>query len=93
MTGKYYKTKRDIPPTAPSQSNILFESANTDYISKKMWEKFVSSKFYAEMYKDKSGYTTKEVDDKHISVMFLTNEGLRTYTKFRDEQLKEAIWK
>ena len=71
MTGKYYKTKRDIPPTAPSQSNILFESANTDYISKKMWEKFVSSKFYAEMYKDKSGYTTKEVDDKHISVLFL----------------------
>lgn len=48
MTGKYYKTKRDIPPTAPSQSNLLFESANTDYISKKMWEKFVSSKFYEE---------------------------------------------
>ena len=45
------------------------------------------------MYKDKSGYITKEVDDKHISVMFLTNDGLRTYTKFRDEQMKETIWK
>tara|TARA_Y100001935_G_C17306212_1_gene512478 strand:+ start:1538 stop:1813 length:276 start_codon:yes stop_codon:yes gene_type:complete len=89
MTGKYYKTKKDIPPTAPSQSNLLFELANTDYISKNMWEKFVASKFYADMYKDKLGYTTKEVDDDHISVLFLTNEGLRTYTKF----INSKVWR
>ena len=82
MTGKYYKTKRDIPPTAPSQSNMLFKSANTDYISRKMWAKFVSSKFYAEMYKNKSGFITKEVDKDHISVLFLTEDGLRKYTEF-----------
>ena len=60
MTGKkYYKTKRDIPPTAPSQSD-LFGSVDTDHIPKNMWEKFIHSKFYGEMYKDKSGYITKE---------------------------------
>jgi len=92
MTGKYYKTKRDIPPTAPSQSD-LFGSVDTDHIPRKMWVKFIGSKFYREMYKDKSGFITKEVDNKHISVTFLTNEGLKTYTKFRNEQLKEAVWK
>ena len=52
-----------------------------------MWEKFIHSKFYGEMYKDKSGYITKEVDDKHISVIFLTNDGLKTFTKFRNSQI------
>ena len=86
MTRKYYKTKRDIPPTAPSQSD-LFGSVDTDHIPKKMWEKFIHSKFYGEMYKDKSGHITKEVDDKHISVIFLTNDGLKTFTKFRNSQI------
>ena len=89
MTGKYYKTKRDIPPTAPSQSNMLFKSANTDYISRKMWVKFVSSKFYAEMYKNKSGFITKEVDKDHISVLFLTEDGLRKYTEF----INSKVWR
>ena len=89
MTGKYYKTKKDIPPTAPSQSNMLFKSANTDYISRKMWVKFVSSKFYEEMYKNKSGFITKEVDKDHISVLFFTEDGLRKYTEF----INSKVWR
>ena len=92
MTGKYYKTKRDINPNAPSHSDF-FGSVDTDYIPRKMWVDFIGSKFYGEMYKDKAGFITKEVDDKHISVVFQTNEGLKTFTKFRNEQIKETIWK
>ena len=89
MTGKYYKTKRDIPPTAPSQSNLLFKSADTDYISRKMWIKFVGSKFYREMYKNKCGFETKEVDKDHISVLFQTDYGLRKYTEF----INSKVWR
>ena len=81
MTRKYYKTKRDIPPTAPSQSD-LFGSVDTDHIPKKMWEKFIHSKFYGEMYKDKSGFITKEVDDKHISVIFLIFRAVSTHKQY-----------
>ena len=66
MTGKYYKTKRDIPPTAPSQSD-LFRPVDTDYISRKMWVKFIGSKFYRDMYKNKCCllYTSPSPRDRH----------------------------